>query len=285
MEAGSTTRADALRAAEGLQVPAEELEAFAELYAALSEAKGGRAPAQRDLAKWQAAFARARACAHVHQFVLERSGEIDALCEAGGMRRELVEGRLMFAGVYGTRLSLPEALERVRRELQSRGRVDDQSRKAGEQLTVTAGAFDARHAAIRARAYPYTPACSARAGDATIDCLESASGELLGYLAMEGGTYVDDLAVLPRVHGAGVAKALVCGAARQCLARGERALSLDVRACNLPAFALYRGLGFAVGSKYYPAFYDWHGGYSCEATDLEQLAARMPAGVVVGALA
>ena len=62
-----------------------------------------------------------------------------------------------------------------------------------------------------------------------------------------------------------------------------RFLSLDVRACNLPAIALYTKLGFKKAQKSYPPFYDWHGGYSMTASAVD-VAKKMPTGFDTSAL-
>jgi len=83
---------------------------------------------------------------------------------------------------------------------------------------------------------------------------------------MQGGGYVDDIAVLPAFQGQGVASALLAGAAAVEVARGSGELCLDVRAANLPALSLYRALGFRFGALEHPGFLDWDGGYSGSAS-------------------
>ena len=134
--------------------------------------------------------------------------------------------------------------------------------------------------AIRTATYPYTPLCGSSHGDPVIECHGAPAGEaeeqLLGYVALTGA-YVDDVSVHPTAHGLGVAKALLCGAAAVLHAAGEPEISLDVRARNEPALALYAALGFTAG-EWHRGFYDWQGGYSLEA-QTARLRERIPAGV------
>jgi len=77
---------------------------------------------------------------------------------------------------------------------------------------------------------------------------------------------VDDIAVFPQFHGQGVASALLAGAAA--IEESDRpgsTLSLDVRAANSPAIALYKHLGFQFGELAHPSFLDWDGGFEGEA--------------------
>ena len=77
-------------------------------------------------------------------------------------------------------------------------------------------------------------------------------------------TTVDDIAVFPKVHGQGVATALLAGAAAIECQGGKRRgakLCLDVRAANIPAIKLYQRLGFQFGSNTFPGFLDWDGGF------------------------
>lgn len=242
----------AARVAEILRVPPNRLPAFRELYEALAEANSGRAPARSKLQKYEEILSGARSQAEVLEFAQGHDAELGTLCAAAGVRRELVTQRLIFVAVYGERLGLEDALRVVREELQARA---DALQTHRPPFTVRHGRFDDRHEVIRRASYPYRPACSAQHGDETLDCL-SAEGTLVGYLAVEEGNYLDDIAVVPSLHGVGVAKALVCVAAREAVDHGQRALSLDVRACNLPARGLYKSLGFKedkVGARARPA--------------------------------
>mmetsp|Transcript_32546 Transcript_32546/g.93723 ORF Transcript_32546/g.93723 Transcript_32546/m.93723 type:complete len:100 (+) Transcript_32546:565-864(+) len=77
------------------------------------------------------------------------------------------------------------------------------------------------------------------------------------------GSYADDVAVFPAFQGQRVATALFAAADEQLCASGRgRELTLDVRAANTPAIALYKALGFQFGENSYPGFLDWDGGFS-----------------------
>merc|ERR1712060_1034568 len=89
--------------------------------------------------------------------------------------------------------------------------------------------------------------------------------------------YADDLAVDPRFQGCRVGKALVCAVAARLATVGHDEMTLDVRACNLPALALYRSLGFQIVRKHFPGFYDWHGGYRM-AAPVPEVLTKMPKG-------
>jgi ribosomal protein S18 acetylase RimI-like enzyme len=180
-----------------------------------------------------------------------------------------IEQRCVFAGVYGD-WPLEDVVPKVLAELA-------RPPKRGK-FALQKGVYDERHAAIRRAAYPYQPACSSKHGDPVFEA--TCDGEVVGYVAYRGD-YFDDVSLAPGCQGCGVAKALICTAARH----GNRSgfLSLDVRACNLPAIALYTKLGFKKSEKHYPPFYDWHGGYSMNAAAAE-VAKQMPAGFDTSAL-
>jgi len=93
---------------------------------------------------------------------------------------------------------------------------------------------------------------------------------------MQGGGYVDDLAVFPAFQGQGVGRALLA-AAGAVEARTQRgaSLSLDVRAANVPAINLYRALGFQFSELMHPSFLDWDGGYE-GMVDAAEVAAKCP---------
>jgi len=245
----------------------------------------GRDPNMDRLGRWEKDLAQARAVATVHSFMAKCEVELnlatERMSEAGFASknlRRMFEQRLTFMGVYGTRLSLEEAFERLMRESQQQ--LESLGKKAGQapgSFFLAHGVYDDRHAELREATYPYRPACSSRSGDTVINCLCTGTEELAGYLALTDGSYADDLSVHPRFHGRRVAKALVCGAATHLLAHHSDEMSLDVRACNLPAIELYKSVGFELGQRHYPGFYDWHGGYSMSASTKE-VASHMPEG-------
>jgi ribosomal protein S18 acetylase RimI-like enzyme len=195
---------------------------------------------------------------------------------AGGKNKDAVlrqiEQRCIFAGVY-SKGPLVAVVPNILWEL------SEAQKRAPKQgaFALRNGVYDDRHAAIRKQAYPYRPACSAKNGDPVLEV--TCDGKVVGYLACHGD-YFDDLSLLPAFHGCGIAKALICTAAK--LSKSGN-LSLDVRACNLPAIALYTKLGFDKSKNKYQPFYDWHGGYSMNAQAAE-VAKQMPAGFDMSAL-
>ena len=84
-------------------------------------------------------------------------------------------------------------------------------------FTVHAGVFGDEHLQCRSEAFPYRPSVSASHGSPVIEARSTGdvgiAGALLGYLALQEGGYVDDLAVLPAFHGQGIAAGLLAGAA------------------------------------------------------------------------
>lgn len=86
-----------------------------------------------------------------------------------------------------------------------------------------------------------------------------ADGRLIGYaVAMHAldETHLLNLTVAPAVQGRGHGRALLDQLGRECRARGQRSLWLEVRRSNEAARRLYRRRGFAeVGERkaYYPA--------------------------------
>ena len=73
------------------------------------------------------------------------------------------------------------------------------------------------------------------------------AGDVLGYAGMHtvlGESYVDNIAVLPAHRGKGVGRALTEALIAQARAADGVFLTLEVRASNRPAIALYASLGF-----------------------------------------
>ena len=83
------------------------------------------------------------------------------------------------------------------------------------------------------------------------------NGKVLGYVGSQ--TVLDEtdmmnLAVLPVARRRGIARALILALVEQLKSRGSRCLTLEVRASNDAAIALYRSLDFAqVGKR--PNYY------------------------------
>lgn len=276
-------------AADALGVPADQRAAFLEFYATLCESRGGT-PAKETLAAWDSPkyLRRSRAEATVRSMLAERDSELNeavtrvaqALGKDAERLRRQAEQRFIFMSVYAASSPLEDLFRKLLQEVDAlpTANVDKVT------LKLAPGVFDARHAALRASAYPYTPACGSYLGDQVLNCTFQGGAEprLVGFMAMYG-SYADDVSVDPSCQGRGVAKALVCGMAARLQKQGEGVLSLDVRACNLPAMGLYKSLGFEVTSRRFPGFYDWHGGYHMEAATAT-VAAQLSADIDISAL-
>jgi ribosomal-protein-alanine N-acetyltransferase len=70
-------------------------------------------------------------------------------------------------------------------------------------------------------------------------------GYLFGSIG-EGAFHINNIAVDPRVRRQGVGRKLLCSALVQAARRGAKTATLEVRASNLTAQALYRDFGFTV---------------------------------------
>ena len=238
-------------------------EAFAEVYQALG-ARGAKSAAQY--------LAKVRSNAEVNA----RIAELNRPAEGSSAHE-----RLLFCGRYSAKAGtgLDDALHAAADGL---ARAEDLRARLGSRklrLVISAGQWGDEHKAARAAAFPYSPSVSATYGSPVIEA-RSAEGveahvetnQLLGYVAMQGGGYVDDIAVFPEVQGQGVASSLLAAAAS--LERGHT-MSLDVRAANVPALRLYEALGFRFGTLQHPGFLDWDGGYE-GAADAATVAAKLP---------
>jgi len=125
------------------------------------------------------------------------------------------------------------------------------------------------HLNCQRRAIPYRskPARGAQAIEARAaeDSAIVTAGTLLGYIVLDSGGYIVDIAVIPDYQGHGVESALLAGAACSVIANGGQILCLDVRSGNIPAIRIYKSLGFKISPLQHPGFFDWDGGYFCEA--------------------
>lgn len=73
------------------------------------------------------------------------------------------------------------------------------------------------------------------------------NGEVLGYAGMHtvlSESYVDNIAVFPEHRGRGVGRALTQALIDRAKAENGAFITLEVRASNVPAIALYTALGF-----------------------------------------
>lgn len=78
------------------------------------------------------------------------------------------------------------------------------------------------------------------------------NGELLGYVGsqrVEDEADMMNLAVCPEARRRGIGKALVQELIRRLKEAGGRSLTLEVRASNQEAQALYNGLGFQIAGR------------------------------------
>ena len=255
-------------AAAKLRVPSDRLPGFAEVYAAQGE---------RNAKHWERYLAKVRS----HAEVAARLEELGVAAATGSKAHE----RLIFCGRYSAKAGTPldQAISAAVAGLDAAVRTAAaiQEKKAGDEtlgrlrFRVVAGRFGDEHLRCRGEAFPYSPSVSARHGSDVLAALAVdgvdgvvAPEQLLGYVAMEGGGYVDDIATFPAFHGQGVAAGLLAAAAALEARGGRRGatLSLDVRAANVPAIKLYTKLGFRFGDNAFPGFLDWDGGFSGEAS-------------------
>lgn len=224
------------------------------------------------LARSPALLSKVRSVSEVKQRIQDRPELLHTLRENNASEWELEKAceRMIFCGRYSAKVgtSLDEALETAAKEFAEAAEVTlTLGGRSQLAMTVAAAVFGDEHLACRRKAYPYVPACCASHGDPVIEARASvdsplvSKGSLLGYIAMQG-SYADDIAVFPRYHGQGVARALLAGADKQVVDSGGKTFTLDVRAANTPAISLYKALGFKFGGNTYPGFLDWDGGFS-----------------------
>lgn len=199
--------------------------------------------------------------------------------------------RLVFCGRYAAKAGTPleEALETAMAGISAAAELKAALGESNQlSFALSAGRWGEEHKAARAAAFPYSPSVSATHGSDVIEARTTAAvmgtsvqpGQLLGYVAMQSGGYVDDIAVFPAFQGHGVASALIAGAAS--VERGS-SMSLDVRAANVPAIKLYTRLGFRFGQLQHPSFLDWDGGFEGEA-DVSTVRRCLPSNADLSAL-
>lgn len=194
------------------------------------------------------------------------------VCEHGTFERSM-----LFTAIYGrvpgsrSALTMEEAFNRVMKDFLAVA----ENKATNCDLTFKIGTFDQRHQEIRSAAFPYIPASCTGHGDRAFDCC-APDGMLVGYIGFHPEGYIDDLAVLPAWQGRGIARGLVCSTAKSLAEDGVDGIHLHVRACNYPAIALYKSLGFSIGENEFPPWYDWHGGYKMRGQTVE-VAARFGA--------
>ncbi|MFO7778826.1 MAG: GNAT family N-acetyltransferase [Nitriliruptoraceae bacterium] len=113
-------------------------------------------------------------------------------------------------------------------------------------------------ASTRRRLVAEVARANARPAGDTVVLVAVAGGEVLaaalGLLQADDG-HVVDLAVAPSLRRRGIGRRLLSALVTELRTRGARAVTLEVRAGNLGALALYRGAGFVVEGhrpRYYP---------------------------------
>ena len=245
-----------------LNVPPNSRHAFDELIAKTSQ-RLNRTLTSTDLAEWKDSLLSAAAEVDINAFIeLPSTSAKIAAVDATVRQRTALTESLIFTCVYGKQgnraISFEEALSRVLREFADR--------RAPGSVEYRRGKFDERHLAIRTAAFPYKPACGTAKGAPVIEAIDSSTTPptLLGYLSVDKKGYIDDLSVLPRCQGFGVAQGIVTKTAELLKAEGASTLSLHVRALNKPALRLYAKLGLTAGENEFPPWYDWHGGFHLE---------------------
>jgi len=95
------------------------------------------------------------------------------------------------------------------------------------------------------RSLPGALVLLARAGDRPVGVAVCFSG--FSTFRARGLFNIHDLAVLPRWRGQGIGRRLLCAVEAAARARGYCKVTLEVRADNGPAMALYRRLGYGAG--------------------------------------
>jgi len=267
--------------AEALKVPQELQLAFFELYETQGEANARRWKSKK--------LDRVRSAAEVNQCIDALPDLLDFIPEDDERSRAHACDRLLFCGRYSAKEGTPldDALEAASQGLRL---AAETSRIVGAGklgAVIRKGTFGDEHLACRGRGFPYRPSVAASHGSPIIEARAAdetpaaRKGTLLGYVAVQGD-YIDDLAVEPPYMGQGIAAALLVAVAELSLTtgRGRGRLSLDVRAANTPAVALYRKLGFEFGPNVYPGFLDWDGGFEGEA-DAKVVRERLPQNAVL----
>ena len=197
--------------ADSLKVPPEQRAAFAEVY----ECQGSRGAKN-----YKTLLAKVRSDAEVRAAIDAKAA---SLLPADALAEGLALDRLIFCGRYSAKAGTPldDALAAAAAGVVE-ARKTMQAIGGRKQLafSVAPGKFGDEHLACREAAFPYRPSVSASHGSAVLEARASqpvadvvAAGALLGYVAMQGGGYVDDIGVLPKFHGQGVATGLLCAAA------------------------------------------------------------------------
>lgn len=264
----------------------EDLASFEEIYACQG---------QRGASKYKQLLSKVRSNAQVTARIAELADSLKLPPEL--LTAASTRDRLVFCGRYSAKAGTPldEALAAAAQGIQEAAQVKQTCATAGVSgesggklpFAVLAGTFGDVHLSCRGAAFPYRPSVSASHGSSVLEAKATqavpgvaAAGAVLGYVAMQGGGYVDDIAVFPKFHGQGVASGLLAAAAQLELKAARRggagaSLSLDVRAANVPAIKLYEGLGFEFGQNGFPGFLDWDGGFE-GAADATTVLAKLP---------
>jgi len=256
-----------------LGVPADKMPAFMEVY----EAQG-----DRGARRWEDFLKKVRSSAEVRQRIAERPELLSGFAGQDAKMMNHAMERLIFCGRYSAKVGTPldtaldTAVKGLTASLETAAKLGSEKMK----MVLGYGTWGDEHAACRQEAFPYRPSVSAGPGTSVIEAraaentAAARSGQLLGYVAMQS-SYVDTIEVFSAFSGQGVASALLSGAATVEVSRGGRELSLDVRAANTPAIAMYKSLGFRFSSLQHPGFLDWDGGYEALA-DASVVKSKLP---------
>jgi len=258
--------------AEDLGVPSEKYEAFKEVCVATGN---------RGASQWEELLQKVRSTSEVEQRITERPELLSALEGLDERTVARAKERLKYWGRYSAKagMDLDEALDVAAAGVATNLKT---TTAGGLRIRVTEAVIGDEHLDCQSQTFPYSSNCTVVLGRQVIEARAAedtgavTAGTLLGYIAMEIGGYIDEVAVMPEYQGHGVASALLAAAASAVIADGGRILCVDVRFANGPAIGLFKALGFKFSSLQHPGFFDWDGGYYCEATAVD-VSAHVPA--------
>jgi len=253
-------------------VPPEKLPAFREVC----EATGNRGASH-----WEELLGKVRSTFEVEQRI---SGRPELLSAVDGSDERTVgraKEQLKYWGRYSAKVgtTLDEALD-----LAAEGIATGLSIAAAGKLRlrISMAIADDEHLNCQGQAFPYRFNPMVAHGRQVIEARPAedfgvvAAGTLLGYISLDSFGYIGEIAVIPQYQGRGVATALVVAAASAVTANGGQIMCVDIRSGNQPAINMFKALGFKLSSLEHPGFFDWDGGYYCEAT-AKDVAKHVPA--------